>query len=128
MACQRRAISPAPTLENAMPRLLVVDDENSILHAFGRAFPAPEYDLVTATTGAEGLAAVDKHLPDVVLLDINLPDQSGLEVFKRIQQKDGRLPIIFVTGRGTTDTAIEAMKLGAFDYLLKPLELPQLRE
>src|SRR5262249_13345196 len=62
------------------------------------------------------------------VLDLNLPDGSGLDVFKQIQRTDARIPVIFITGHGTTDTAIEAMKLGAFDYLLKPLELTPLRE
>ena len=66
--------------------------------------------------------------PDVVILDIDLPDKSGLDVFRRIHEVDPKVPVIFITGHGTTDTAIEAMKLGAFDYLLKPLDLDPLRE
>jgi two-component system nitrogen regulation response regulator GlnG len=69
-----------------------------------------------------------EHHPDVVVLDINLPDMSGLEVFRQMHQSDRRTPVIFITGHGTTDTAIEAMKGGAFDYLFKPLELSQLEE
>ena len=64
--------------------------------------------------------------PDVVILDIDLPDQSGLEAFRRIHQVDPKIPVIFITGHGTTATAIEAMSLGAYEYLLKPLELDQL--
>jgi two-component system nitrogen regulation response regulator GlnG len=66
--------------------------------------------------------------PDVVVLDLNLPDLSGIEAFQRLHKLDARIPVIFITGHGTTDSAIEAMKLGAFDYLLKPLELGPLRE
>jgi two-component system nitrogen regulation response regulator GlnG len=80
------------------------------------------------STAAEGLDLVAQQAPDVVILDLGLPDQPGLEVFRRIHRIDARIPVIFITGHGTTDTAIEAMKLGAFDYLLKPLELPVLRE
>ncbi|HET6425646.1 MAG TPA: sigma-54 dependent transcriptional regulator [Planctomycetaceae bacterium] len=109
-----------------MPSLLVIDDETSILHAFRRAFSRPDLQLLTATTGQEGFDAVVQHQPDVVLLDINLPDASGLDVFRRIHEHDARIPVIFITGHGTTETAIEAMKLGAFDYLLKPLELAPL--
>jgi two-component system nitrogen regulation response regulator GlnG len=111
-----------------MSVLLVIDDEASILHAFGRAFRAPDVTLLTAPTAAEGLELVARQRPDVIILDINLPDLSGLETFRRIRQRDARIPVIFITGHGTTDTAIEAMKLGAFDYLLKPLELAPLRE
>ena len=64
-----------------------------------------------------------RYRPDVVVLDINLPDISGLDVFRRIRTIDARIPVIFITGQGTTETAIEAMKQGAFDYLLKPLDV-----
>src|SRR6266550_840747 len=111
-----------------MSILLVIDDDTSILHAFRRTFRGPEVTLLTAATAAEGLDVVRQRQPDVVILDINLPDLSGLEAFRRIRGLDARIPVIFITGHGTTDTAIEAMKLGAFDYLLKPLELAPLRE
>ena len=110
-----------------MPTLLVIDDERSILHAFRRAFPPPEVNLVTAATAAEGLKAVGEVRPDTVILDVELPDQSGLEAFRRIHELDSRIPVIFITGHATTDVAIEAMKLGAFEFLLKPLDLTELR-
>jgi two-component system nitrogen regulation response regulator GlnG len=111
-----------------MPKLLVVDDETSILHFFRRAFRGPEVTLLTAGTAAEALEKVSQHHPDVVILDIHLPDQSGLEAFQRIHQLDAKIPVILITGHGTTATAIEAMRLGAYEYLLKPLELDQLSE
>jgi two-component system nitrogen regulation response regulator GlnG len=111
-----------------MITLLVIDDEDSILHAFRRAFRAPEFVLHAAATAAEGLAAVGRHRPDVVILDVHLPDASGLDTFAQLHRADARLPVVIVTGHGTTDLAIEAIKRGAYDYLLKPLELPQLRE
>ncbi len=109
-----------------MATLLVVDDEPSILYFFRQAFAGPEVTLVTAATAAEGLAAVQRDRPDVVILDINLPDGSGLETFRHIHQIDAKIPVIFITGHGTMATAIEAMRLGAYEYLLKPLELDQL--
>ncbi len=111
-----------------MPSLLVVDDEAPILHAFRRAFSRADIEVMTAESGKEGLEAVALHRPDVVVLDINLPDMSGLDVFREIHEADARTPVILITGHGTTDTAIEAMKRGAFDYLFKPLELSQLEE
>lgn len=111
-----------------MPSLLVVDDEAAILHAFRRAFKDSGLTLITAQTGTDGLKRLQDHKPDVVVLDINLPDHNGLDVFREIQSGDARIPVIFITGHGTTDTAIEAIKLGAFDYLLKPLELDQIEE
>src|SRR5262245_53058889 len=111
-----------------MPSLLVIDDEPSILHAFRRAFRQGPVALRTSATAAEGLEEIARDPPEVVILDLNLPDQPGLSTFARIRQIDARIPVIFITGHGTTDLAIEAMKQGAFDYLLKPLELSQLRE
>jgi two-component system nitrogen regulation response regulator GlnG len=111
-----------------MPTLLVIDDEPSILHAFRRAFREPEFTLVTAPSAAEGLAALDRQPPDVVILDVHLGDASGLDTFERVRRRDARIPVVLITGHGTTDLAIEAMKRGAYEYLLKPLELPQLRD
>jgi two-component system nitrogen regulation response regulator GlnG len=111
-----------------MPTLLVVDDEPSILHFFRRAFPGPEVTLLTASTAAEGLELVERQRPDVAVLDIALGDHSGLELFQQIRDIDAKLPVIFITGHGTTATAIEAMRLGAFEYLLKPLELDELTD
>src|SRR5262245_36001039 len=111
-----------------MSTLLVIDDESSILHAFRRVFREPDVQLLTAASAREGLELVAQHRPDAVVLDIKLPDQSGLDADRELRQIDARVPVLFITGHGTTDQAIEAMKLGAFDFLLKPLELAQLRE
>src|SRR5205085_8809399 len=78
-------------------------------------------------TGADGLARVRAELPDVILLDLRLPDLSGLEVYQQLRQLDARIPVIFVTLAKSADAAIEAMKQGAYDYLFKPLDLHQLR-
>ena len=109
-----------------MSTLLVIDDEPSIRYAFGDVFHEPEVKLLTAGSAREGLEVIAQRRPDVVILDINLPDLSGLETFRRIQSIDARIPVVFITAYGTTETAIEAMKLGAYDYLLKPLEHDQL--
>ena len=108
--------------------LLIVDDEPAILRAFEWAFQKQEFNVISAGRGDEGLELFRAEHPDVVVLDVNLPDQSGLDVFKRIQAIDARIPVVFITGRGTTDTAIEATKQGAMSYLFKPLDLSQLRE
>ena len=111
-----------------MPILLVIDDEPSIQHAFRRVFREPTFTLLTAGSAAEGIEIVQRVRLDVVVLDVHLPDASGLETLGRLRALDARIPIILITGHGTTDLAIEAMKQGAYDYLLKPLELAQLRE
>jgi nitrogen regulation protein NR(I) len=111
-----------------MPMLLVVDDEPSILTAFRRAFRDEPLEVRTAETAGEGLDLARQHRPDVIIFDVQLPDMSGLEALSRLRELDARSPVIFITGKSTTDTAIEAMKLGAYEYLLKPLELTQLRQ
>lgn len=111
-----------------MPTLLVVDDEPAIRHALRRAFRDSDLELRESDSAADALTAIRNSSPDVVVLDIHLPDSSGLEAFRKIRTIDTRVPVILITGHGTTDLAIEAMKEGAFEYLLKPLELSVLRE
>jgi DNA-binding NtrC family response regulator len=110
-----------------MSTLLVIDDDRSVLYTIERTFQGTGVNVLTAKTVREGLELIEKK-PDVVLLDIMLPEGSGLGAVEKIQALDPKLPIIFITAGGTSDTTIEAMKLGAYDYLLKPLDLPKLRE
>jgi two-component system, NtrC family, nitrogen regulation response regulator GlnG len=109
-----------------MPKLLVVDDEPVICQSFRWVFSSGDVEVATAGTVAEGWARVEEDRPDVIVLDFQLPDGSGLELFDRIRAADPRRPVIFLTARGTTQTAIEAMKRGAFDYLGKPFDLEQM--
>src|SRR5437588_2490221 len=111
-----------------MYTLLVIDDEPAIQHAFRKAFHPPGYETLTARTAADGLALLADRRPDAVVLDVHLPDADGLQAFDRLKQADARTPIILVTGHGTTDLAIEAMKRGAFDYVLKPLPYDRLHD
>jgi two-component system nitrogen regulation response regulator GlnG len=110
-----------------MPTLVVIDDDSAVLLVFRAAFRGSDVTVVTAETGATGLAAVTEHRPDVVLLDVHLPDGSGLELFRRLRQADATVPVIFITADGSSDTVIQAMRQGAFDYLQKPLDLPATR-
>ena len=111
-----------------MPTLLVIDDEPDVLLCFRAVFGSSDVTLLTAASAEEGFAQLSLCRPDAIVLDIRLPGHSGLEAFRQIHAHDPRVPIIFITGRGTAETAIEAMKLGAYDYLLKPLDLDHLRE
>jgi two-component system nitrogen regulation response regulator GlnG len=106
-----------------MPKLLVVDDEPIICHSFRRVFASRDVEVVTAGTVADGWRRVETDRPDVIVLDLQLPDGTGLDLFDRIRSADPKRPVIFITAHGTTDAAIEAMKRGAFDYLSKPLAL-----
>ncbi len=111
-----------------MPRILVIDDEESVRYSFRYVFEGDGMEVLTAGTAAEGLQLLQEQRPDVVLLDLRLPDRSGLEVFTQIRALDPRRPVIFITAHGTTETAIEAMKEGAFDYLVKPVDLDRLSQ
>jgi two-component system nitrogen regulation response regulator GlnG len=111
-----------------MERLLLVDDDPvMILDQLTHALGPQGIGIEVAHTAEEGLRQVAAQWPDVILLDVHLPDLSGLEAYQRIRQIDGRIPVIFITWATTADTAIEAMKQGAYDYLFKPLDLAQLR-
>ncbi len=110
-----------------MPSVLVIDDDDAVLQAIRDVFKDTEISVLSAGTAADGLHLLEEGRPDVVLLDVMLPETSGVEMFEWIHETDSKLPIIFVTAGGSSETAIEAMKLGAYDYLLKPLDLVQVR-
>ena len=111
-----------------MAHLLLIDDDPALIEEQMReAFPAPAHRVEVAGTGAAGLEDVRTDPPDVILLDLRLPDQSGLEVLRQIRSIDARILVIFITVVKGADAAIEAMKHGAYDYLFKPLSLRELR-
>jgi two-component system nitrogen regulation response regulator GlnG len=111
-----------------MAHLLLIDDDSALIpEQVRQAFPNPHHRVEVAGTGAEGLEHVRGDPPDVILLDLRLPDQSGLEVYQQVRRIDARIPVVFVTLAKGADAAIEAMKQGAYDYLFKPLDLHQLR-
>jgi DNA-binding NtrC family response regulator len=106
--------------------LLLIDDDTVIVaEQVQQAFRADRVEV--AASGALGLELVRQAPPDVILLDLRLPDASGIDIYRALRAIDARVPVIFITTAKNADTAIEAMKLGAFDYLYKPLDLAQLR-
>src|SRR4051812_26136051 len=106
-----------------MAHLLLIDDDLALTpEQVHQAFPSPAHTVAVACTGAEGLGHVSARPPDVILLDLRLPDQSGLDVYRQIRRIDARIPVVFVTLAKTAEAAIEAMKEGAYDYLFKPLD------
>lgn len=111
-----------------MSTLLIIDDEESVRYSFRYVLEDDDIEVFTAATVAEGLALATEHKPDVILLDLQLPDGSGLDLFGKLRKLDAKRPVIFVTAHGTTETAIEAMKEGAFDYLVKPVDLERLSQ
>jgi nitrogen regulation protein NR(I) len=111
-----------------MAFILLIDDEPNLLYSLEVGLASEEFGILTAQTGKQGIQLVGSQHPDVVVLDLRLPDMMGLEVFEQIRQIDPKLPVIIITAFATTETAIEATKRGAFDYLLKPVDLHRLRE
>jgi DNA-binding NtrC family response regulator len=112
-----------------MANLLLVDDEPKLIFKqVSHVFSSRGSQIELARSGGEAISHIAKRQTDVVLLDVVLPDMSGLEVYQRIRQIDARIPVIFVTQTASTDTAIEAMRQGAFEYLFKPLDLDRLEE
>jgi nitrogen regulation protein NR(I) len=111
-----------------MPKLLVVDDEPNVLYSIEKGLQSEGLEVVAAQTGRQGVELVEQLRPDAMILDVRLSDMSGLEAFDQIRQIAPRLPVIIITAYASTETAIEAMKRGAFEYLLKPVDLHQLRE
>jgi two-component system nitrogen regulation response regulator GlnG len=109
-----------------MPKLLIVDDEPNVRFTLREVLQRDELEVLEAATADEALQLAAREMPEVVLLDIWLGDRSGLDVFHDLRRIDPRVLIIFITGHGTSETAIEAMKAGAFDYMVKPLDMHQL--
>ena len=110
-----------------MNKILVVDDEESVRYSFQRTFGG-DYHIVTAETGEEALSEIERSSPGLIFLDVRMPKMSGLEVLRRIKEHHPKLPVILMTAYSDTDTAIEAMKLGAFDYISKPFENQEIRQ
>lgn len=112
-----------------MSTILVIDDDRAVIHLIQNVFrDRSDLEIISATTAEAGLKRLRNGAVDVVLLDIMLPDLSGLDAYREVNSIDPKLPVVFITAGGTSDTAIEAMKLGAFDYLLKPLDVQRIRE
>ena len=117
------------SVQKKSPRLqkvLVIDDEADVAYSFQRVLAEEPVEVVGATSGQEGLKKLKKEAYDLVLLDVRIGDEDGLEVFRQLRKEHARQLVMVMTAHGTAQTAIEAMKLGAFDYVLKPFDVPEL--
>ncbi|SVD05738.1 uncharacterized protein METZ01_LOCUS358592, partial [marine metagenome] len=108
-----------------MDKLLLVDDEADVRYSFERIF-SDAVDLHTAASGEEALEVIPQIQPDLVIMDIRMGGLNGIETLRKIREFDTKLPVILMTAFGTTQTAIQAMRHGAYDYLLKPFDVPKL--
>src|SRR5580698_9505014 len=111
-----------------MSKLLLIDDEEDVRYSLQRIFDSPEVELASAPSGEEGLKIISKFKPDLVLMDVRMGGINGLETLRKIRVVNPKLLVILMTAYGTTQMAIEAMKLGAYDYLLKPFDAVKIKE
>ncbi len=105
---------------------MIIDDDDQLRKSFERLLMEEGYSVESAPSGELGLDLVTEKVPDLVILDMRLPGMNGLETFHGIHKIEPKLPVIIMTAYGTTETAIEATKMGAFDYILKPFEVPDM--
>lgn len=110
-----------------MNKILVIDDEEHMCWALEKGLRQEGYQVLTATRSKQGLELLRKEIPSLVILDLKMPEMDGLEVLVKAKDLMPKLPVIMITAHGTIDTAIEAMKLGAADYITKPFDLDELK-
>lgn len=108
-------------------QILVVDDEKNIRLMLDQALSTSGYTVTTAIDGEHALQKVQESTPDMVLLDMKMPGMDGIEVLRRLRQTHEAVPVVMITAHGTVETAVEAMKLGAVDYLRKPFAPDEIR-
>ncbi len=110
-----------------MYKVLIVDDEKSVRYSFKKILREPEYEVTGAKDGVEAIALLQDFSPDLVILDIQLPGLSGLEVLQRIKEISPKTPVLMITAFGTSDRVIKAMKYGAYEYIEKPFDIPRMK-
>jgi two-component system nitrogen regulation response regulator NtrX len=103
-------------------KILVIDDEESIRKALKMILEYAGFDYHSAADGTEGLEMIEDIDPDLIFLDIKMPSMDGMDVMKKLHEKSNEIPVVMISGHGTIQTAVEATKLGAFDFIEKPLE------
>ncbi|MCI0469150.1 MAG: response regulator, partial [Nitrospirae bacterium] len=108
--------------------ILIVDDEKNVLSSFRRILSEDGYEIFTASAAEEGLTAARQNAIDLLIMDIKMPGMNGLEAFSKFKEIDPAMLIIIMTAYGTVETAVEAMQLGAFDYIIKPFEIPEMKK
>jgi len=107
-------------------RVLLVDDEKDFVEALSQRLEVRDFEVTTALSGDDALTRIKDLDFDVVILDVQMPGKDGIETFKEIKNLKPLVEIIMLTGHATVETAIEGMKLGAYDYLMKPTDTDDL--
>jgi DNA-binding NtrC family response regulator len=135
-ASQRQKNPPVPmvTTKDIPPQtdgrqtVLIIDDEKDVHYSFTRLLEREPLEILSAESGDEGIKMARKSMPDLIVMDIRMGQQSGLDTLKELRQINPKQVVIMMTAYGTSQTAIEAMKRGAYDYVLKPFDIPHLKE
>ncbi|MDL2269293.1 sigma-54 dependent transcriptional regulator [Desulfosarcina sp. OttesenSCG-928-A07] len=109
-----------------MTTVLVIDDDDQLRISFERLLQEEGYHVLSAASGEAAIRVLANTMPDLVVLDVRLPGMNGLETFRQIHEIEPKLPVIIMTAYGTTETAIEATKMGGFDYVIKPFDIPKM--
>ena len=109
-----------------MSTILLIDDDDQLRKSFTRILSQEKYRIVSASSGEEGIEIIREASPDLAVVDYRLPGMDGLETFKAIHRLDPKLPVVMMTAYGTTDIAINAIKEGVFDFILKPFDIPDM--
>jgi DNA-binding NtrC family response regulator len=110
------------------PKILLVDDEERFISTTQKVLRRKGYDVLTAGSGAEALATLDRNPVDVAIVDVKMPGMDGIATLKEIKRRHPLVEVIMLTGHGTFESAVEGMKSGATDYLTKPSEIDELLE
>src|ERR1700683_228714 len=109
-------------------QVLIVDDEPNLRKILSAQLSRDGYDVLTAEDGEKGLAALREHHIDLVITDLKMPKVDGMTLLREALREEPQLPIVMITAHGTVDTAVEALKIGAFDYLTKPFDKDEVRQ
>src|SRR3954464_9543996 len=109
-------------------QVLIVDDEPNLRKILAAQLSRDGYDVLLAEDGEQGLSLLREHHIDLVVTDLKMPKVDGMTLLREALQEDRELPIVMITAHGTVDTAVEALKLGAFDYLTKPFDKDEVRQ
>jgi len=110
-----------------MNTILVVDDQKTVCYSLQRFLESEGYNVFTAVSGEEALKIVNDKIPALVIMDVRMPEMDGLEVLEKIKKSHPKIQVIMMTAFSTTEKAIHAMKLGAYDYITKPFDLDEIR-
>ncbi len=110
------------------PLILIIDDDEGVLHLFQEILRTEKYTVLTARSGREALELVGRKRPALAILDLKMPDMTGIHILRRIKEQDDNIEVIIITAYGAIRTARMAMRLGAYEYITKPFDIDYIKE